>query len=203
MKYFNGFLFQISHGLPLGKTHHANLKWQFFVCLSNHSLLFFSSCLTKAVGVVHMGPHAMQYSANMRCIVGPTLLLSRSVFYTVPLVSHPCVVFKLQWYHINFIASQIIRSTFSTLDNWWPVDSPRKVPVIRKSLPWHSVIMKISHFGKLQTGKLSSLVNPSMDNFPKCPNGCSLEVWEWVCNFIRHFIMAVITCPPWDYSYPY
>ena len=26
---------------------------------------------------------------------------------------------------------------------------------------------------------------------------CTVEVWEWICNFIPHFIMDVISCPCW------
>ena len=31
-------------------------------------------------------------------------------------------------------------------------------------------------------------------------NGATVEVWEWISNFISHFIMDVITYPCWDYS---
>ena len=31
-------------------------------------------------------------------------------------------------------------------------------------------------------------------------DGCTLEVWEWVSNFIPHIIMDVITYPCWDYT---
>ena len=29
-------------------------------------------------------------------------------------------------------------------------------------------------------------------------NGCTVEVWEWISNFIPHFIMDMITYPCWD-----
>ena len=29
---------------------------------------------------------------------------------------------------------------------------------------------------------------------------CSVEVWEWINNFIPHFTGRVITYPCWDYS---
>ena len=29
-------------------------------------------------------------------------------------------------------------------------------------------------------------------------NGCTIEVWEWISNFIPHFIMDVITDPCWN-----
>ena len=29
-------------------------------------------------------------------------------------------------------------------------------------------------------------------------NGCTVEVWEWISNFIPHFIMNVITVSCWD-----
>ena len=33
-------------------------------------------------------------------------------------------------------------------------------------------------------------------------NGCTVEVWECISNFIWRFIMDVITCPCWDWSWP-
>ena len=36
--------------------------------------------------------------------------------------------------------------------------------------------------------------------FPKF-NGATVEVWEWMNNFILYFIMDVITYPCWDKSY--
>ena len=29
-------------------------------------------------------------------------------------------------------------------------------------------------------------------------NGCTVEVWEWISNFIPHFKMDIITYPCWD-----
>ena len=29
-------------------------------------------------------------------------------------------------------------------------------------------------------------------------NGCTVEVWEWIINFMPHIIMYVITYPCWD-----
>ena len=41
--------------------------------------------------------------------------------------------------------------------------------------------------------------NPSMEKQSHYPfpnfNGYTVAVWEWINNFIPHFIMAVITCP--------
>ena len=31
-------------------------------------------------------------------------------------------------------------------------------------------------------------------------NGGTAEVWEWIGNFIQHFVMDVITYPLWDLS---
>ena len=31
-------------------------------------------------------------------------------------------------------------------------------------------------------------------------NGCTVEVWEWIWNFLPHFIMNVFTYLCWDYS---
>ena len=31
-------------------------------------------------------------------------------------------------------------------------------------------------------------------------NGCTVELWEWLSNFIPHFIVDVITSPRWDKS---
>ena len=32
-------------------------------------------------------------------------------------------------------------------------------------------------------------------------NGCTVEAWEWISNFIPHFIVDVITYPCWDESW--
>ena len=53
--------------------------------------------------------------------------------------------------------------------------------------------------------------NPSMDKVITCLvkcdeitypfpnfNGCTVEVWEWISNFITHFMMDVITYSCWD-----
>ena len=32
-------------------------------------------------------------------------------------------------------------------------------------------------------------------------NGCTVEVWEWICNFIPHFTGHMIIYPCWDYSW--
>ena len=32
-------------------------------------------------------------------------------------------------------------------------------------------------------------------------NGCTVEVWDWMNNFIPHFTMTVITYPCWNESY--
>ena len=38
------------------------------------------------------------------------------------------------------------------------------------------------------------------DPFPNF-NASTVEVWEWISNFIQHFIMDLITYPCWDLSY--
>ena len=32
-------------------------------------------------------------------------------------------------------------------------------------------------------------------------HGCTVEVWEWISNFIPHLKVDVITYPCWDYTY--
>ena len=39
----------------------------------------------------------------------------------------------------------------------------------------------------------NEITNPSL-NF----NGCTVEVYEWIGNFISHIIMGVIIYPCWD-----
>ena len=41
-------------------------------------------------------------------------------------------------------------------------------------------------------GVLRAIIYP----FPNF-NGCAVEVWEWIINFMQHFIMAVTTYPSW------
>ena len=40
----------------------------------------------------------------------------------------------------------------------------------------------------------SNVWDEIIDPFQK-PNGCTADVWEWINNFITHFIMDVITNP--------
>ena len=40
-------------------------------------------------------------------------------------------------------------------------------------------------------------ITHSLPNF----NGCTVEVWEWISNFIPNFIMDVITHPCWDHDF--
>ena len=32
-------------------------------------------------------------------------------------------------------------------------------------------------------------------------NVCTVDIWEWICNIILHFMINVITYPCWDYSW--
>ena len=43
----------------------------------------------------------------------------------------------------------------------------------------------------------SKMWDEIMYTFPNF-NSYTIEVWEWISNFITHFIMDVITCPFWD-----
>ena len=42
--------------------------------------------------------------------------------------------------------------------------------------------------------KMQDEFNYPFTNF----NGRTVDVWEWISNFIPHFIMGVIACPCWD-----
>ena len=41
-------------------------------------------------------------------------------------------------------------------------------------------------------------ISYSFPNF----NGAAVEIWEWISNFIQHYIMDVITLACWDLSWP-
>ena len=57
---------------------------------------------------------------------------------------------------------------------------------------------------------ISTNLNPSMDKWLHAHRGVkwnylsipklhvTVDVWEWISNFIPYFIMGVITCPCWD-----
>ena len=47
-------------------------------------------------------------------------------------------------------------------------------------------------------GKVWDEITYPFSNF----NGATVEVCKWISNFIPHFIMDVITCPCWDWSWP-
>ena len=49
---------------------------------------------------------------------------------------------------------------------------------------------------KLTTSNLWHEISYPLPNF----NDCTVEVWEWISNFISHFIMDAITDPHWGQS---
>ena len=58
-------------------------------------------------------------------------------------------------------------------------------------IPWTHCANKVKFNPSM--GKLSSKVQDEITNpFPNF-NGCTVEVWEWISNFIPHFITDVIT----------
>ena len=55
---------------------------------------------------------------------------------------------------------------------------------------------------ELITALISKYINYKVWNeityqFPNF-NGCTVEVWEWIINFIQHFIGHVVTYPCWE-----
>ena len=54
----------------------------------------------------------------------------------------------------------------------------------------------------LSTGAISNGIHLKVwdENIYALPNlyGCTVEVWEWMNNWIRHFTGFVITYPFWD-----
>ena len=83
----------------------------------------------------------------------------------------------------NVIINEVVTSLPIHGDSWGPFCSHYL------SLIW---VWKNSQ----TPSKVWDEVTYSFQNF----NGCTVEVWEWLSNFIPYFIMDVITYPCWDWS---
>ena len=87
-----------------------------------------------------------------------------------------------QWCHKTLSPYCVTRPRMSEfIPLWWPP------PCSQDPLTWFNF-------------------NPSMDTenvvwnhlpFPNCKDA-TVEVWEWISNFILHYIMDIITYPCWD-----
>ena len=80
---------------------------------------------------------------------------------------------------------------------------PHKWPVTRKMFPFDDVIMLPMYLISYSTSHDISHLLPGI-HFEVCDeitypfpnfNGCAVEVWEWISNFITHFTGHVITYP--------
>ena len=60
---------------------------------------------------------------------------------------------------------------------------------------WHGV-------NSIQAWIINHMASNVWDEITQYPfsnfSGCTVDVWEWISNFIPHFIMDVITYPCWD-----
>ena len=113
-----------------------------------------------------------------------------------------------QRYGIHFTYHRLVDLLLQGIDVtvWYPVHVKW---CILEPLPWYLV----SFIATYQWPHLLTWFNfnPSMDKFVTCPVKCEMklliisqtltvhvEVWEWISNFISHFIKDVITYPCWN-----
>ena len=72
----------------------------------------------------------------------------------------------------------------------------RIVPPVTTRGPffWHGLTLIPAWIRNHKPSKVWDEITNPFPNF----NGCIIEVWEWINNFIPYFTMDVITCPCWD-----
>ena len=63
-------------------------------------------------------------------------------------------------------------------------------------IAWAAIFNQAWVTNRISSKKWDEIIYP-FSNF----NGCTVEVWEWISNFITHFIMDVIIDTCWDLSY--
>ena len=59
---------------------------------------------------------------------------------------------------------------------------------------WHRLTLSLAWISDHTSSIVRDKITYPFPNF----NGCTVEVCEWISNFIPHFIMDVITYPRWD-----
>ena len=73
-------------------------------------------------------------------------------------------------------------------------DTDGQSEVICGSFYFYGLILIPARIINHMPRKVLDEINYAFLNF----NGCTVEVYEWITNFIPHFIMDVFTYPPWD-----
>ena len=70
-----------------------------------------------------------------------------------------------------------------------------------RDVPWVPFINMVKNFFPvwISNNAASKVWDEITYPFPNF-NGGTVEVWEWLSNFIRHFIIDVIIYPRWDLS---
>ena len=147
---------------------------------------------------------------NGNCKGAPNLWNGRQrdlIRYTVPsLWAHFCSKKWRRWFTVSYLAfGQNIT-----------VRSPSVLWIFpNKTADRGTLDDEIANFSFHQESPLLTCINfnPNMDKslhplktwdeiiyaFPNF-HGCSVEVWEWISNFIPHFTRHAITCPCWNFS---
>ena len=75
---------------------------------------------------------------------------------------------------------------FSRVSNW------QQGPLLPKG--FNCVTLIPAWISSYVSSKVWDEITYPFPNF----NSCTIEVWEWICNFISHFTGHVITYPCWD-----
>ena len=71
-----------------------------------------------------------------------------------------------------------------------PLNDENSVPVIISGpFYWHRLTLIPAWIGNDMSDKTQDEITYQFPNF----NGAAVEVWEWICNIIQHFVMDVIT----------
>ena len=108
---------------------------------------------------------------------------------------HPsnCAVYKVKY--VCFLVSLVISDVNSSDDaipsNWWHLDrsSGTMSYIINDLRPQRP--LSLTWMSNHMLSKVWGEITYPFPNF----NGCTVEVWEWLSNFMPHFIKDVITYP--------
>ena len=97
--------------------------------------------------------------------------------------------------HIVFHTVYYIRYSWIYTGSWiWQWSGAKQCDIWSLLLTWFNFNPSLDMWLQLLEKAVWNYL--SIPNF----NGCTVEVWEWISNFIAYFTVHVITYPCWDYS---
>ena len=102
-----------------------------------------------------------------------------------------------KWEEIGFVTpplvryQQIISHIFQNrvISQWSNLDESTGDPIY-----YYGLILILAWRSNHMSSKVWDEITYPFHNF----DGCTVELWEWMRNFIPHIIMDVITYPCWD-----